>query len=317
MQLPVPLQEAIEKEIEFHGLKNLIEAREELTERYRAPAHKKSHMSSEAHRLAYVIARLPATYAAVCNVLMAIKEQAPDVQIKSILDLGAGPGTAAWAAKECFPELETATLIEKDAALMQLGKRLAANHAMHLNWMSGDLEHLTELPAHDLVIFSYSIGELDAQCISKLIDAGWRAADSVFAIIEPGTPVGFERIRTIRSQLIAIGAHLIAPCPHHAACPMAGGDWCHFAARVERSAFHRQLKGGKLGYEDEKFSYVSATKKAYPFPESRVLRHPLHRSGHVVLTLCTEQGVQRPTISKRTPELYKIARKVDWGSTFP
>lgn len=320
MQLPEALQQAIEKEIESRGLKNLIQAREELTSRYRQGSSKQSHIETENQRIAYIISRMPATYAAVYNVLMAIKEQAPDLKVRSLLDLGAGPGTVMWAASQCFPELESVTLMERDASLARLGMLLANDSGYpaltRADWQIADLEQAKSFPAHDLVVFSYSIGELPKSIRPTLIQASWQAATALFAVIEPGTPIGFEGIRTIRSQLIELGGHLIAPCPHHEACPMAGGDWCHFAARVERSSFHRLLKGGKLGYEDEKFSYVASTKKSYPFPQSRVLRHPLHRSGHVVLTLCTEQGLQRPTISKRTPEAYKEARKVEWGSTF-
>ena len=48
--------------------------------------------------------------------------------------------------------------------------------------------------------------------------------------------------------------------PARPACPWcAGPDWCH-AARLPRSDRHRQVKGGTLGWEDEKFSYVVAVR---------------------------------------------------------
>jgi ribosomal protein RSM22 (predicted rRNA methylase) len=319
MQLPSTLQTAIDHITESLGLHALIEAREELTRRYRERVDAQ-FMTTETQRQAYVISRLPATYAALQSSLQAIRERG-QLPIKNILDLGAGPGTGMWAACENFPEIETVTLIEKDVALAAIGKRLAQFSEQpaiqSAQWQEADLEKISHLPAHDLVLLSYSVGELSPTQIEPLIDLCWQATQQLLLIVEPGTPVGFERIRLIRRQLIDRGAHLIAPCPHHVACPMAGGDWCHFAARVERSSLHRRLKGGSLGYEDEKFSYVAATKSAFPFPASRILSQPQRHSGHVILKLCTPQGVQYPTISKKMGNLYKQARKADWGDIFP
>ena len=319
MQLPQSLQTAIDSLMESFDSRQLTDAREELTKRYRLPIDGQ-FMKTETERQAYVIARMPATYAALQSALNAIQERSA-LPIKSVLDLGAGPGTGMWAVCENFPHIETVTLIEQDIALISLGKRLAQmsdRPVMHsANWLNANLEKIGDLPPHDLILLSYSVGELNPQSIGPLIDLCWKSAKMLLLIVEPGTPVGFERIRSIRSQLIDRGAHLIAPCPHHFACPMSGGDWCHFVARLERSSLHRRIKKGSLGYEDEKFSYVAATKTAFPLPASRILTLPLRRSGHVVLKLCTPQGIQHPTISKKMGDLYKQARKAEWGDIFP
>ena len=319
MQLPRSLQNAIDSLMQSFDTRQLTDAREELTKRYRLPIDGQ-FMKNEAQRQAYVIARMPATYAALQSAFKAIQERAP-LSIKSVLDLGSGPGTGMWAACENFPEIETVTLIEQDIALSSLGKQLAQTSDMPVmhsaKWLEANLETISDLPPHDLILLSYSVGELNPQSIGPLINLCWRSVKKLLLIIEPGTPVGFERIRLIRSQLIDNGAHLIAPCPHHLACPMTGGDWCHFAARVERSSLHRRIKGGSLGYEDEKFSYVAATKTAFPFPPSRILKQPSRHSGHIVLKLCTPQGVRQPTISKKMGDLYKQARKAEWGDIFP
>lgn len=317
MQLPESLQTAIDGAIESFGLRQLIEAREELTERYRQHASHRQYITTEAQRQAYVIARMPATYAAVHAACEAVRDRIAGLPIKSVLDLGAGPGTAMWALCDCFPEIESVTLMEKDQSLLSLGKRLAqnSNHSAitRADWRVVDLEQPFELPAHDLIIFSYSAGELDNSILLGLLERCWKAANQLLVVVEPGTPVGFERIRKIRSQLIDWKGHLVAPCPHELACPMTGGDWCHFSARVERSSLHRRLKRGSLGHEDEKFSYVAAAKEEFPFPQARILRHPLRHSGHVVLKLCTAEGVKTPTISKKQGDLYKQARKAEWG----
>lgn len=216
MQLPSSLQTAIDQIFESWDMRQLIEAREELSQRYRQPKPGTQFMTTEVQRYAYVISRLPATYAALHSALRAICERA-SLSIKSMLDLGAGPGTGMWAACENFPEIEEMMLIEKDTALSMIGKRLAQfseQSVMHsAHWQEADLEKLQSLPSHDLILLSYSIGELHPQSIEPLIDLCWKSTKQLLLIVEPGTPVGFERIRLIRRQLIDKGAHLIAPCP--------------------------------------------------------------------------------------------------------
>ncbi len=138
-------------------------------------------------------------------------------------------------------------------------------------------------------------------------------------IVEPGTPDGYARIIEARDRLIAAGLRIAAPCPHSAACPIEpGADWCHFSARVSRSSLHRQVKGGSLSHEDEKFSYVVATRfPAAPAP-ARITRRPQIRKGQVLLELCTrEEGLARTTVTKRHGEQYRAARNVAWGDPWP
>ena len=109
---------------------------------------------------------------------------------------------------------------------------------------------------------------------------------------------------------------MIAPCPHENACPMSGGNWCHFAERLPRTSAHRQLKGADLGYEDEKYSYVVFARQPSALPGARVLRHPRKHSGHVELELCRPDGLRREAVSRKQGARYKQARKLDWGDTF-
>jgi ribosomal protein RSM22 (predicted rRNA methylase) len=199
--------------------------------------------------------------------------------------------------------------------LIKIGKELAQHSDVpavrSAKWLEHDLEIQEEFPSHDCVILSYSIGELKSPI--SLLEKAWQATKKLLLIVEPGTPVGFDRIRNKCKQLIDWGAHLVAPCPHQAACPMQGGDWCHFAARVERTSLHRKLKSGTLGYEDEKFSYIAAAKNPVVLPPSRILSPPDKHSGHILLKLCTAEGVKTPTLSKKMGDPYKKARKADWG----
>jgi len=255
---------------------------------------------------AYCIARMPATYAAVSHVFMEIQGRIPTPP-KSFLDLGAGPGTGVLAAKEIFPEIEKATLVEKNDYMIRQGKTIVEGQ-----WIQADLQSLAPTP-HDLVLFAYSFGEISGQL--EVLKRAWDAAQ-ILVIVEPGTPRGFEHILKARKHLIEWGAKMIAPCPHMRQCPMQGGDWCHFSVRLERTREHRQLKGGELGWEDEKFSYVAFCKEEAQPASARILRHPQKQTGNVVLRLCSEEGLVEKTISKKQGPLYKQARKAKWGDPF-
>lgn len=97
----------------------------------------------------------------------------------------------------------------------------------------------------------------------------------------------------------------------------AAGDWCHFSQRLERTSQHRQLKGGALGYEDEKFSYIVASRPSISAANSRIVRHPSIHSGYIQLELCTPAGsLDKLTVTRSHKQLYKQARKASWGDTW-
>src|SRR5437773_7114431 len=75
---------------------------------------------SETDALAYALARMPATYAAVVASLNALSAIRPDFAPTSLLDVGAGPGTASWAAAEAFSSLRDFTLLDANDALREL-----------------------------------------------------------------------------------------------------------------------------------------------------------------------------------------------------
>ena len=93
----------------------------------------------------------------------------------------------------------------------------------------------------------------------------------------------------------------------------AAGDWCHFSVRLERTAEHRLIKEGALGYEDEKYSYVVASREPGEHYQARILRHPQKHSGHIEFTLCTQEGLKNETVSRRMGDRYKKSKKCEWG----
>jgi ribosomal protein RSM22 (predicted rRNA methylase) len=322
MRLSAELQDAIQRETEKVDHRKLAQATAQLTEHYKAADFSRPAVATEAHRAAYLAVRMPATYAAISRVFAEIKLLAPQDEITSLLDLGAGPGTALFAAAQQFPQLRQATLIESDASWIAVGKRLAEQSDFasveQTQWVQQDLRSGLACEEHDLVVISYTLGELPQAAAEAVLNKAWKCAGKFLVVVEPGTRRGFAAINTLRSVLIAGAATILAPCPHHFTCPMAAaGDWCHFAQRVERTSRHRQLKGGALGYEDEKFSYLVAAKNNPPFTGARIVRHPGKHSGHVKLALCTAEGkIENRTVTRSSKEAYKRARKADWGDAW-
>ncbi len=318
MQLPILLKHAIEHEAALIGLSKLTKAASELSNNYRFRQRANEKLIiTEAHRIAYTVTRMPATYAAISAVFREVKKQLPDLSIQSLIDLGTGPGTAAWAAVEVFDGLQSMLLIERDLELIRLGQRLAKKsinqNIRNAQWIKNDLNSSPSIPLGDAIIASYSLGELTVATAREITKSAWGKTNSCLVIIEPGSVKGFELIRTLRDDLIQLGAYLIAPCPHAMDCPMPENDWCHFAERVERSSLHRKLKAGALNYEDEKYSYVAVSKFPVESSAARILKRPKISSGFVKLELCAADKIHATTITKTDGAYFKAARKSRWG----
>ncbi len=319
MELPPPLRQAVDRALEGVALADLATTASALSERYRQERRDgRSHVGSRREALAYLAVRLPATYAAVRASLAAVAQARPDFAPRTVLDIGAGPGTALWAASDCWPGLGDALLIEASPVFRDCGEGLAAEaHLPPVTWRTADVARDTiESAPRDLVIMAYVLNELDPELRPKVLERLWRATADTLVIVEPGTPAGWQRILDARRQLIDLGAHVIAPCPHAHDCPLAPPDWCHFAERVARSRMHRQAKGADVPWEDEKFSYLALSRTAAPAAGARIIARPRKGSGRVTLKLCRSDGSAGEQLySRRDGELYKRASRSGWGSS--
>jgi ribosomal protein RSM22 (predicted rRNA methylase) len=321
MALPSQLLRAIDEKIARCEMNSLTRAAAKLSDNYRAQnSPKGGFMPLEIDRLAYIAVRMPATFSAVTSVLAEVQRLMPGNKMTSVLDLGAGPGTASWAAAETFHELHQITLIERDNPLIQTGKSIAAASEdialKNATWVNADLRTVSSFPTHDLVICSYALNELDHETARKVMERAWSATRLVLVVIEPGTMSGFHLIRRLREDVINFGGHLIAPCPHMKACPMSVDDWCHFSQRLNRTAVHRHLKMGHLSYENEKFSYIAVSKTPIQPAQARVIRHPLRRPGHTQMQLCSTEGLQTLTVTRSDKTNWRRLKKTNWGDVW-
>jgi ribosomal protein RSM22 (predicted rRNA methylase) len=320
MELPLSLRRAVDQALDGVALADLADAAASLSQRYREQGRDGAVLiANRRDALAYIATRLPATYAALRGTLAAVAERRPDFAPKTLLDIGAGPGTTLWAAADCWPGLAEAVLLEPNPVFRTCGEALAADAPLpRATWRAGDAASGTieDGAPRDLVVLSYVLNEIAPGARSSTIERLWRATADMLVIVEPGTPAGAQRIITARRALIAAGAHVLAPCPHQRECPLAPPDWCHFARRLPRSRLHRLVKDADVPWEDEKYSYLAVSRRAAAAMEARVLARPRKASGRVTLKLCCRDGSAAERLfSRRDGELYRRAARSDWGST--
>src|SRR5258707_11180793 len=304
-------------EVKLQGLsRNAVAERASLISQTYRDGGGSAAIRSEADALAYALARMPATYAAVSASLNALREIRPDFAPASLLDVGAGPGTATWAAAETFPSLTSLALLDANSASRALALDLArdSTRLRKMTYQHGEAgAALAGSEAADLVIASYMIGEIDDAQRTALGDVMWEKTRDTLLIVEPGTPAGYNRIIALRSQVIGAGAHVAAPCPHDGGCPLAAPDWCHFTQRLPRSRAHKQLKSAELPYEDEKFSYVALTRAPAARHPARVIAQPVVTKVAVTARLCTDQGILNASAARRQKAAYQRFKKIAWG----
>jgi ribosomal protein RSM22 (predicted rRNA methylase) len=313
--LPAELKAALARKTEGLSRNNAAQRADAISRTYRVGGGS-GGIRTGTDALAYALARMPATYAAVAASLNAVTEINPDFAPASLLDIGAGPGTATWAASEAFASLDTFTLLDANTVLRDLATELTQSYPRlgNMRYESGDARKLLAAALEaDMVVASYVINELGENDRAALADAMWAKTRDTLLVVEPGTPAGYARIIDLRARLIAKGAHVIAPCPHDAACPLTKPDWCHFTQRLQRSRAHKHLKAADLPYEDEKFSYVALSRTPPAQRPVRMLAQPLVTKIAVTAKICTPDGIEATSIPHRDKAAYKRAKKWDWG----
>ena len=315
MDLPAALRAAIERELAGASRRDLATRTAATTAAYRAGRTSAAAIKGPEDALAYALARLPATFAATATAFAEAARMAPGFAPTSLLDAGAGPGGGSWAALETWPSLRQVTWLDASPPFLDLAWRLAADTPLaDADARRSDLT-AGGFPQADLVLASYALAEIPTTAQAQVTAALWQATSGVLALVEPGTPAGYARILAARDALIAADALILAPCPHHAACPITAPDWCHFSVRLARSRDHRLAKGAEVPFEDEKFAYlVAARPHVAAEPRTpRVLARPRVGKPGIELKLCTETGLEQRFVGKRDKPAHAVARRLDWG----
>src|SRR2546425_1109688 len=122
--LPESIQERIESLTYGKPVEQLASAAEKLTALYRMGAGVINPLTTYDAHLAYLACRMPATFAALVAVFSQLAQRVPNYTPTSLLDLGAGPGTAYIAAQAVFGTITSAHLVERSTQFVEIGKKL-------------------------------------------------------------------------------------------------------------------------------------------------------------------------------------------------
>jgi ribosomal protein RSM22 (predicted rRNA methylase) len=321
--LPADLKASLARLAQGMSRNAMAERAAAQSRNYRAGGGSQAILTSD-DALAYAFARMPATYAATTAVLNAIRETLPAFQPRTMLDVGAGPGTAALTAVEAFETLVDVRLIDANASLRNLSLTLMAESGSETlqqvvhrqSYRHGDaLVLLAGAEPADLVVASYTAGEIAADEVARFARLLWAATAGALVIILPGTSEGYQRMLRLRGELIAVGAHVAAPCPHERPCPLGPPDWCHFAQRLPRSRDHLRIKGAEAPFEDENFSYVVLSRGKPQSLAARVLAPPKITKSAITTKLCTDGGVVTDVAARRDPDAYRRRKSWRWGDS--
>jgi len=316
MNVPQWVSQALAGKLEGVSRKELAACAERMSATYRAQGGSTA-LRTPMDALAYALVRMPATYAAASYALRQAAERCPEFAPSSLLDVGAGPGTASWAAVETWPALQQMTLLDQNPALQDLSRALGkACAGVRVEVAEGSIpEALKTAHAADVVVASYALAEIAASALNDVLAKLWPLAAEMLVIVEPGTPEGFKRTLVCRDWLLAAGAHVVAPCTHPGPCPLRADErWCHFNQRLARTRDHQLVKSAGVNYEDEKLCYLVAVRNAPTASvKRRILATPRVNKGEVRLTLCAPGQVEQVAIRRAQKEAYKEARHYDWG----
>ncbi|HWR11524.1 MAG TPA: small ribosomal subunit Rsm22 family protein [Rectinemataceae bacterium] len=204
-----------------------------------------SYFSHEDYLGAYLLYYWPVSFVQVSLALEELRMRGALPRISDVLDIGAGPGPASFAA--LHQSAERVTLMDSNAEALEAALRLKGlmgQKGAEFRTIQKDFEKNSSLPSgpFDLIVACHSANELwkekdDAierraalfeKACERLTDGG------ILLVVEPSANVTGRPALALRDRLLENlrdrGMSCVAPCPGSFACPIASageGRSCH------------------------------------------------------------------------------------------
>jgi SAM-dependent methyltransferase len=263
---------------------------------------------------AYLLFYWPVSYLQARGVLSELPRRP-----RRVLDLGSGPGPAAFAALDAgaaevvAADRSRAALAAATALAAEAGEPLSARE-----WNPTRPAPLRDLGggrAFDLVVMGHVLNELwkgqdeDARRAALVEEAlGLVSPGGSLVVIEPALRETSRALLRVRDLLVARGIAVRAPCLFRGACPALAreGDWCHAERPVEPPGLVAQIgKAAGLRREAVKMSYLVLAPRGEGWAEPppgrvfRVVSEPLAGKGRRRYMGCGPEGRMGLSLQER------------------
>lgn len=160
-----------------------------------------------------------------------ISKLGKEIVSDQIVEIGCGPGTFVWAAKQRYPDKEILG-IEKSPLMREQANKYLQNFYSSTENFVFDIHHNLPSSQSRCLIFGHSANEIPLQSIEDYIKA-YNPDEILF--IEPGTKEYFSKSLMIRDWLISKQYNIQYPCPSNGHCPAQKieGEWCHQYLKIK------------------------------------------------------------------------------------
>ena len=279
----------------------------------------------------YLATQFPFNYGFLTSVLSEIRERNRTFFPSTILDFGAGPGTAYWCCLDTWNsekiKQETKYVgIDISQDMIGLGESLLNQTGPFPNAAFKRFlpiySSTTSFQNHqnDLVVCNFSLLEIyrDKSIFEMTLGNLWKLTKSYFIVVNRADKEGFHVTQLVKDFVVENGGYIFAPCSND--LPSDKTDCaCVFTHKIQLTELQRQVMSLKIAQSPLKFTYIVACKGNRPSSENSALRivgPPSKLKNYVEFNLCSsgEKGLVEGFVTKReSKEVYTKARKSKWG----
>lgn len=236
----------------------------------------------------------------------------------AVFDWGCGSGIAARRVISFFgaEHFDTLTVWDHSPLACDFAEEAARRAFPALRVASATPSLLAAEAPIGLLVISHVLNELPPAALAALRTLIARA-DAVLWV-EPGTHAVSRQLTALRDDLRVANFHVVAPCTHAGACPMAAPEnlrhWCHFFAPPpsEIYADSEWVKFGQRAGIDLRslpYCFLALDRRAPAAPPAdlgRVIGRPEHFKPYARLLNCDTTGLVELELPKRAdPALFK------------